>query len=115
VLNPAFVQFFGGEENDDKLDFTYAAHTLHTNNDHLDLGLEFYGTIDRIGSSGNRNEEAELFGDHDLHRLGPIAYYKHAFGGGEDPQILTLGLGMFFGLNKATPDYTFKWSVEFEF
>ena len=32
VLNPAFMQFFGVEGNDDKLEFTYGAHILYANN-----------------------------------------------------------------------------------
>ena len=115
VANPAFVQFFGGEEDDDKIDFTYGAHLMYHANAHLDLGVELYGTIDRLGASGKRSDEARRFGDHDLHRLGPIAYFNHAFGGDEDAQHLSLGVGLFFGINDDTPDYTLKWSVEFEF
>lgn len=113
VVNPTFVQFFDSEGQDDKLDFAYAAHILYGGIDNWNLGLEFYGTIDRLGNSGKRNEEARLFGDHDLHRLGPIVYYIHS--GYRDEQELALGLGLFFGLNAATPDFTLKWSVEYEF
>ncbi len=115
VLNPAFVQFFGGEDNDDKLDFTYGAHILYTVSPALTLGLESYGTIDRLGATGDGGETAMRFGDHDLHRLGPIAYYRKIFHGEEDEHTLTLGLGLFFGLNQYTPDATFKWSIEYEF
>lgn len=115
VLNPAFVQFFGGEDNDDKLDFTYGAHILYAVNPAWTLGAESYGTIDRLGSTGNGGETAAHFGDHNLHRFGPIAYYRKTFNSGEDARTLTLGLGLFFGINQHTPDTTLKWSVEFEF
>jgi hypothetical protein len=117
VVNPTLVQFFGGEGDDEKLDFTYAAHLLFDASSSWDVGVELYGTIDRLGNTGTPPEEVQLFGDHDLIRLGPIAYCKHAFGfdAGDDPQTLVVGVGLFFGLNEATPDYSFKWSVEFEF
>ena len=67
------------------------------------------------GGDVRLNEEASLFADHDLNRLGPSAYYQHIFAGGEDQQVLSNGVGLFFGMNDNTPDYTFKWSVEFEF
>jgi len=56
-----------------------------------------------------------LFGERDLHRLGPSAYYQYVVAGGDDKQVLSIGLGLFFGMNDSTPDYTFKWSVEFEY
>jgi len=115
VLNPALVQFFNGDEKDDKLDFTYAAQLAYEVSEQWDIALEAYGTIDRLGGTGNKTEEAKLFGDHDLHRLGPIAYYNHVFGNGTDTQQLSLGLGMFLGLNSDTPDTTLKWSLEYEF
>jgi hypothetical protein len=115
VLNPIFVRFFGGTPHDSKIDFAYGAHILYDLSPALDVGIEAYGTLERLWPSGTRSEEARLFGDHDLHRLGPSAYYQHIFAGGDDQQVLSIGLGLFFGVNENTPDYTFKWSVEFEF
>ena len=115
LLNPAFVQFFNGEEDDDKLDFTYAIQLAHAFSEQWILAVEAYGTIDRLGSTGKPNEEAELFGDHDQHRLGPIAYYQHRIGRGEDQSELSLGIGFFAGLNSNTPNNTFKLSIEYEF
>ncbi len=115
VFNPALVQFFNGDEKDDKLDFTYALQISYAKSDKWDFALEAYGTIDRLGNTGNPSEEAELFGDHNLHRLGPIAYFNHVIGEDEDPEVLSLGLGLFIGLNNNTPDTTLKWSLEYEF
>jgi len=77
--------------------------------------LEAYGTVDCIGNSGRPGEETELFGDHDQHRVGPIAYYQREFGRGDDPSELRLGIGILAGLNNHTPDGTFKLSIEYEF
>jgi len=115
VFNPALVQFFNGDEKDDKLDFTYALQVAKAVTAKWSLALEAYGTIDRLGNTGNPTEEAEIFGDHDLHRLGPIAYFNHALGANNDAQELNLGVGLFFGLNNDTPDTTLKWSLEYEF
>lgn len=115
VFNPALVQFFNGDEKDDKLDFTYALQVSNAVTEKWDIALEAYGTIDRLGNTGNPTEESEIFGDHDLHRLGPIAYFNHVLGGKDDAQELSLGVGVFFGLNNDTPDTTLKWSLEYEF
>lgn len=115
VFNPALVQFFNGDEKDDKVDFTYAFQVAYEISEKWDIALESYGTIDRLGNSGNRSEEAKLFGDHDLHRLGPIAYFNHSLGGEEDSQQFSVGVGLFLGLNNDTPDTTLKWSLEYEF
>lgn len=115
VLNPAVVRFFGGDDNDDKLDFTYAVQLATTTSEHWIWAIEAYGTTERIAGSGRPGNEAILFGDHDLHRLGPIAYYQHSIGHGEHSSELSLGVGMFAGLNDNTPDGTFKLSIEYEF
>lgn len=115
VLNPTFVQFFGGSPSDDKLDLAYGAHVLYDLTPTWTVGIETYGTVERLASSGTRSDEGRLFGDHDLHRAGPSAYYRCTFGGSGEPQLLTMGIGLFFGLNDATPAHTLKWSVEFEF
>ena len=115
VMNPALVQFFNGDEKDDKVDFTYALQISYKLSQKWDIALESYGTIDRLGNSGKRSEESKLFGDHDLHRLGPVAYFNHIIGNIEDAQQLSLGVGLFLGLTNDTPDTTLKWSLEYEF
>jgi hypothetical protein len=115
VLNPAFVRFFGGAEGDDKLDFTYAAQLAYTWSGDWRLAMEAYGTIDRLGDSGTPGVEAAQLGDHDLHRLGPIAYLEKEIGAGEERRELRLGVGIFVGLNDNTPGGTFKLSIEYEF
>lgn len=115
VLNPTFVHFFGGNPRDTKVDFAYGAHILYDMTLALNVGIEAYGTLERLWSTGTRSVESSLFGEHDLHRLGPTAYYQHIFAGGDDQQVLSIGLGLLFGMNDNTPDYIFKWSVEFEF
>lgn len=136
VLNPTVVQFFGGseDERDNKLDFFYAAQLLYNYSDTWDLALEAYGTVDRLGNTGRRSEESQLFGDFDQHRLGPIVYYNfdiaeppglERLGRGtregfeddsaEDEIEVSLGVGVLFGLNQNTPDTTLKWSIEAEF
>lgn len=149
VGNLTFVHHFGnGErgggppERDEKWDLAYATQLSYTVNDNWMLALEGYGTFDRLGNSGTAGEEREAFGDHDLHRAGPLVYYSfapakrggiseaHRLDGSEgseteregepgaeedDEMVVTLGLGMLFGLNDNTPDQTFKWSLEVEF
>ncbi len=115
VLNPAVVRFFGGADGDDKLDFSYALQLAYAASDTWLWALEAYGTIDRIGGTGNPGDEVERFGDHDLHRMGPIAYYRRAFGSGDRESELRVGAGIFAGLNDDTPGGTFKLSIEYEF
>lgn len=129
---PMLVHHFGGEADedgirDDKWDFAYAAQLAYTFSPQWTLALEAYGTLDRLGSTGTRNEAALAFGDHDQHRLGPIVYYTYDFGRslrpdpvhGEDGEIetsnITIGLGYLAGLNENTPDGTLKLSVEVDF
>lgn len=128
------VYHFGGGENDGKFDFAYAARLLYQATGTWAFAVEAYGTVDRLGSSGRRGEEALLFGDHDQHRLGPIVYYTldtpsprprlglPALEDGDDDNAgeteaasLNIGLGWFFGLNANTPDHTLKWSIEYAF
>ena len=61
-MNPSFVQFFGGKPNDSKVDFTYGAHILCDLTPALDIGVEAYGTLERLWSSGTRSLEVQLFG-----------------------------------------------------
>ena len=104
---------------------------LYKASENWSLGFEAYGTFDRIGDSGMPGEERATFGDHDQHRAGPIVYYSFEMGGaengadgdeeegegeGEGRKLeTTLGVGLFFGLNKNTADHTLKWSVEIEY
>lgn len=115
ILNPALVQFFNGADEDDKLDFSYAIQLAYSVSDEWLLAVEAYGTIDRLGSTGMPGMETLLFGDHDLHRLGPIAYLQKDFGRGKDQSELRLGVGLFVGLNDNTAGGTFKLSIEYEF
>lgn len=115
ILNPALVQFFNGADEDNKLDFSYAIQLAYFASEEWLIALEAYGTIDRLGSSGMPGMEAELFGDHDLHRLGPIAYFQNEFGNGEDQSELRIGVGILVGLNDDTASGTLKLSIEYEF
>ena len=136
---PMLVYAFGGdteegEETDDKWDFAYAAQVIYTFSDSWALALEGYGTVDRLGSTGHPSESAELFGDFDQHRAGPVLYYSLGFGGShgagslgaattladgtgeeEEGATLTIGLGLLEGLNRNTPDHTLKLSIEVDF
>ena len=115
ILNPALVQFFNGADEDDKLDFSYAIQLAYLVSEEWLVAMEAYGTIDRLGSSGMPGLEAELFGDHDLHRVGPIAYFQNEFGNGKDQSELRFGVGFFVGLNDNTASGTLKLSIEYEF
>lgn len=130
-LNPTLIKFLGGERNeagqkDEKIDFGYATQLKYHWSDSIELALEAYGTVDRIGGSGGRSEEAALFGDFDQHRIGPVVYWslgpdfcatrdttekKNDDEGSE----VVLGIGALFGLNSNTPDTTLKVSLEATF
>lgn len=131
---PMGVHHFGGsveagEARDEKWDFAYAAQLLYAYSPEWSLGVEAYGTVDRIAGSGHPNEANEAFGDFDQHRLGPIVYYTYALpgksirhdageGGDDDDEegpTATFGLGFFAGLNENTPDGTLKASLEVDF
>jgi hypothetical protein len=128
-LNPTLVQFFGGERNeagqkDEKVDFGYANQLRYRWSEHIDLAVEAYGTVDRIGGRGGKSEEAALFGDFDQHRLGPVVYWNftpsfaaNAKSGDDDDdeQMVSLGVGALFGLNDNTPSTTLKLSMEVTF
>lgn len=132
TLNPTLVQFFGGERNDagqkdEKIDFSYANHLKYHWSDSIDIALETYGTIERVGGRGGRSEDAALFGDFDQHRIGPVIYWAFDPGlgdtaaGGDDDKgddkepPVSLGLGALFGLNSNTPSTTLKLSLEVTF
>lgn len=129
---PMLVHDFGGEADedgikDDKWDFAYAAQLAYQFSETWTLALEAYGTVDRLGSTGERSEAALAFGDHDQHRIGPIFYYTRDFGrslrpdprrdedGSAETSELTVGLGFLAGLNENTPDGTVKLSVELDY
>jgi hypothetical protein len=88
LANVLFVKHLGAadrhdpDHKDEKLDFAYAAQFQYIVSPTWAVALEAYGTIDRLGSTGTRSEAAVLFGDHDLHRLGPIVYYTFRPEGG---------------------------------
>ncbi len=129
----------GRPGRDEKWDFAYATHVQYKFSDAWTFSLEAYGTIDRLGNSGTRSDEAILFGDHDQHRIGPVVYYTFKPGGfdrvagrrtkartkaaalddddtdGDEGTSVRLGLGWLFGLNQNTADHTLKWSLEVEF
>jgi hypothetical protein len=133
---PAFVRSIGGgpgEVDDNKWDFSYASQLAYRFSDTWTLAIEGYGTIDRIGNSGSRSESAELFGDFNQHRAGPIVYFEFPLGGparsgaddsaplpglgdaGEEQAEVSIGLGYFAGLNDTTPNHTLKLSIEVDF
>ena len=141
TANLALVKFIGGDREtevddnglpfslprDDKLDFAYFTQVKYQATPALGLALEAYGAIDRLGSTGHEPDDAALFGAHDQHFIGPVAYYriKTATGsaakagaddddksGDDDDGGTTVGAGVLFGLNDNTPDTTLKLSVE---
>ncbi len=115
VLNPGLVKHFGGSGADHRVDFTYGLQILREVSVHTSLGLEGYGTIDRLGSTGSPDENSILFQDHDQHRLGPVAYFRYATARLDQEEVLTVGIGFFAGLNGNTAGTTLKWSLEYEF
>lgn len=141
IGNLTFVHSFGNgdrtgtEPADKKWDLAYATQVSYRVSDTWMLALEGYGTFDRLGDSGTPGEEREAFGDHDLHRAGPLVYYSFSSprGAPSEPQTdaaglpiseddddetgmeTTVGVGLLFGLNENTPDHTLKWSIEVEF
>lgn len=138
IANVTFVHSFGsgGEEaleegeRDRKWDLAYAVQLMRTLDSHWSLALEAYGTFDRIGNTGTPGLSRAFFGDHDLHRAGPIVYYQYeadrgpgpgvsAAGAGDEDgdegTVVSIGTGVLFGLNDNTPDATLKWSIEVEF
>lgn len=131
TFNPLLIQHFGGERNDDgkadeKLDFAYTARVMYEMSRSVSLAVEAYGTIERLGSTGAPSEESEVFGDFNQHRVGPVVYWTMAMEGvarspfrpasGDDDEdempAMTIGLGVFQGLNANTPDTTLKLSFE---
>jgi hypothetical protein len=120
---PMLVRDFGGdpqdgERVDNKWDFAYAAQLAFTLSESWSLALEGYGTVERLGSTGHPSDAAELFGDFNQHRLGPVLYYRHDSGGEHSTGAgtsLSVGVGLFAGLNDDTADHTLKLSIEIDF
>ena len=134
TANLALIRQFGGspaEGNDEfvrdnKWDFSYSVQTKYSFSEQLALAIEAYGTFDRLGNSGNRSQEAVLFGDFDQHRVGPVLYWtltpnghdssakpEADKDGGDDKELeVTIGTGVLFGLNDNTADATYKLSLE---
>jgi hypothetical protein len=118
---PMLVHDFGGdaqdgERVDNKWDFAYAAQLAFALSESWSLALEGYGTVERLGSTGHPSDAADLLGDFNQHRLGPVLYYKHHFGGeAAESTTLSVGLGLLAGLNDDTADHTLKLSIEVDF
>lgn len=139
IANLMLVEYIGGKSSEDdfvrdeKLDFSYATQLQYRASKNWAFALEAYGTFDRLGNSGSPGEEREVFGDHDQHRMGPIAYYNFFPGaasmtlaveqaklsgaeGDDDKELsVSIGSGVLFGLNENTPDFTYKLSLEVEY
>ena len=132
------------QPKDKKRDFAYAAQLQYEASATWAFALEAYGTIDRLGHSGTPPPERAQFGDFDQHRLGPVIYYrfdphgsraspkpkkaalkgltsdddgKSGTGGDDDgkSKVVSVGLGLLFGLNGNTPAETLKLSLEVNF
>lgn len=132
-LMPTVVRAFGGdpepdEEVDDKWDFAYAVRLRYELSPIWALGLEAYGTVDRVGDTGRRSRSSEIFGDFDQHRVGPLIYATIPLSSvvpvragstdpnhGEEAATMSLGLGFLAGLTEHTPDGTLKVSLEVDF
>jgi len=133
---PMVARAFGGsaddgERADHKWDFAYATQLAYTISNDWALALEAYGTVERLGDSGHPSESALRFGDSDQHRAGFVLYRTHRFGCAhcrrtaalgtssdddfDEAWTLTIGFGWLAGLNRYTPDHTFKLSIELDF
>lgn len=80
-----------GPIRDDKWDFAYAAQLKYHWSREYDFALEAYGTIDRIGNTGQRDPESLALGDHDQHRIGPVVYRTFQLGGEKLKHRLGIG------------------------
>lgn len=108
LINVMFIRHFGsgevtedGVERDHKWDIGYAAQLKYDLDRTWALALEAYGTFDRIGNSGQRDEAALLFGDHNQHRAGPVVYREWRVGGESAREKATgrRGIGKAAGLD----------------
>ena len=130
TFNPLLVLHLGGERNengkpDEKIDFSYTARVMYEASRSVSWAVEAYGTIERLGATGAPSDESELFGDFNQHRIGPVVYWTMEMegmgrspfrpigkGGDDETPAMTIGLGVFQGLNANTPDTTIKLSYE---
>lgn len=134
---PMLVHDFGGdtqdgERVDNKWDFAYAAQLAFALSESWSLALEGYGTVERLGTTGHPSDAAELLGDFNQHRLGPVMYYTHDLRGARSERsigesalpsgageaastTLSVGVGLLAGLNDDTADHTLKLSIEIDF
>jgi hypothetical protein len=101
-----------GERVDNKWDFAYAAQLAFALSESWSLALEGYGTVERLGSTGHPSDAAELLGDFNQHRLGPVLYYNSDEA---SSTTLSVGVGLLAGLNDDTADHTLKLSIEVDF
>lgn len=143
TANLAFVTYHNGRPAPDnpgfvadrKVDFSYFLQGAYQVSKQFSAAIEAYGTIDRLGDSGTPDDAAQLFGDFDQHRIGPVVYWTFAGdvfagklgaqkhhdnkGGKDDDEddqpSLTVGFGPLFGLNENTPEITYKLQVSAEF
>ncbi|MEQ1651196.1 MAG: hypothetical protein ABL897_01770 [Hyphomicrobium sp.] len=131
-FSPLITRYMGGaalaeDGPGNRLDFGYAARIMYQHSAELSLAVEAYGSVERLGSTGRVDDSAEVFGDFNQHRIGPILYWTFedklakqraepgAHGGDDDDGRkveTTVGIGAFFGLNDTTADTTLKFSIE---
>jgi hypothetical protein len=78
--------------SDERWDFQYAAQLKYQVNEKLALGLESYGVVERLGNSGTKSEERQVFGDFDRYLLGPVFYYS--WGADNDRAAKKAGKGL---------------------
>ena len=127
----------GASIRDERWDFQYAAQVKYQVNSHLALALEGYGDVERLGNSGTKSDERQLFGDFDRHLLGLAFYYswsdddrtatKPGTGlrvrsadandqnGDKHGSTYSMGAGVLFGLTENTADVVLKWTLGVEF
>ena len=150
LANLMIVQNYGSPDRahilpaDNKRDFAYAAQLQYTLSPTWAVALESYGTIERLGHSGQQTLDQAAFGRFDQHRVGPVVYYRintsgltstpstakfaakavkvsddDTSGGDKDGddknKSVSIGVGLLFGLNANTPDQTLKLSLEWNF
>ena len=127
----------GASIRDERWDFQYAAQVKYQVNSRLALALEGYGVVERLGNSGTKSDERQLFGDFDRHLLGPAIYYSwrdddrtatqpgkglrvrsadaNDQNGDKPGPTYSMGAGVLFGLTESTSDVVLKWTLGVEF
>jgi len=96
--NLIFVKHFGGGEfedgvrvRDERWDLDYAWQLKYDLSKSIGLAVEGYGSFNRLGDSGTRDEGSLLFGDGDTHRIGPVVYYTFGLDRGRGEKAMKLG------------------------